>query len=77
MEPQGLPFDRNDLAKINTNMLMMVIANQHAMFDVISSHLNIPQEQLINEFNALVPKKTEAVLALLYRQFGMTPDVLL
>lgn len=33
--------------------------------------------QIIDEFNALYPKKMEAVLALLYRQFGMTPDVLL
>lgn len=76
MEQKGMPFDRRDLDKVNASMLVTVIANQHAMFDIITSHLDIPQEQLFKEFNDLLPLKIQAVLDQLYKQHGMTPDVL-
>ncbi len=56
----ALPFDRKDLNRINTHLLMAIHAFQHAEIDVIKDHLNISEEEktdIFNEINALFPRK--------------------
>ena len=74
---QGLPFDRNDLDKINTNLLVSLISQQQALFEILFDHLGLKKEDVENRAKVIYPEKTKENLAHLYTQYGMTPDVLL
>lgn len=73
--PDGLPFDRKDLDKINTNLLISLVAQQQALFEALLEHYPLPrvQERMLE----LYPVKLQAALSHLYTQYGVTPDVLL
>ena len=75
----SLPFDGKELNRVNTQILLMIHSFQHAAVDVIIDHLSFPQsekDQMLIELNSLAQKKMDTLIAFLYTQFGLTPDIL-
>ncbi len=73
--PEGLPFDKKDLDKINTNLLISLVAQQQALFEALLEHYQLPEVQA--RMLELYPVKMQAALGHLYTQYGVTPDVLM
>jgi len=74
---QGLHFDKKDLHTINTNLLVSLIAQQQALFEILFDHVGLPQEGRDERIDGLYRKRVEIALGHLYTQYGLTPDVLL
>jgi hypothetical protein len=70
---ETLPFNREDLNKINTNLLVSILAQQQVLFDVLFQDHAVSRDQMLKE----IAEKHRGIVEYLYTQFGMTPDVLL
>jgi hypothetical protein len=73
---QEVSFDSKNLPRINTSLLISLIAQQQALSDLLIQHLGLPKDQTQAEIAAKAAEKMQSILGHLYTQFGMTPDIL-
>jgi hypothetical protein len=72
-KPESFPFDAKDLNRINTNLIIGILAQQQVLFDVLFQHFGISRDQMLLE----IQEKEKSIVSHLYTLYGMTPDVLL
>lgn len=69
----ALPFEPKDLNKINTNLLIGVLAQQQILFDILFQHFGFSRDQML----LAIQEKENAIVNHLYTLYGLTPDILM
>ncbi|MDP4252031.1 MAG: hypothetical protein Q8918_18170 [Bacteroidota bacterium] len=70
-------FDERDYPRITVQLLVEVIAYQHALTDAVLGEINdeAKADRIVNRINDLMLDKKETILEQLYASFGKTPEV--